>query len=537
MNRKILLILFIVFWTVPISEILSTVSVIDRFLSDGKQADTYSGQVFAQVDTEWVKRYNGPANNSDWANAMALDDSGNVYVTGYSFGSGSSADYATIKYRPNGDTAWLRRCNGLGNDWDQANAIAVDESSNVYVTGYSYTSSYNSDYTTVKYSSTGNELWIRSYNGLGNSYDYAYAIAVDALGNAYVTGASTGSGTNLDYATVKYRPNGDTAWVKRYNGPGNSYDNAYAIAGDDSGNVYVTGASVGIGTNYDCVTIKYDSSGNQLWVRSYSGPGEDKGGAIVLDRAGYIYVTGHSASPGTYFDYVTLKYYPNGDTAWVRTYDGLANAWDEASAIAVDSSGNVYVTGFSDGSGTYRDYATIKYYANGDTAWVRRYNGPGNSTDEASAIAVDVFGNVYVTGFSSGDGTYSDYATIKYSAKGYELWVHRYNGPGNSSDEASGIAIDDSNNVYVTGASWGGGTATDYATIKYMQLQFLRGDVTGNGVINLGDIVYLIGYLYRGGPPPVPLQKGDVNCDREVNLGDLVYLINYLFKGGPAPDC
>jgi plastocyanin len=182
-------------------------------------------------------------------------------------------------------------------------------------------------------------------------------------------------------------------------------------------------------------------------------------------------VTGDINSSGTGYDYATIKYYPNGDTAWVRRYNGPGNNSDDASAIAVDGSGNVYVTGGSRGSVTYDDYSTIKYYPDGDTAWVRRYNGPGNYYDWASAIAVDGSGNVYVTGYSHGSGTGSDYATIKYYPDGDTAWVRRYNGPANSYkyDVARAIAVDGSGNVYVTGGSEGNGTGFDYATIKYVQ--------------------------------------------------------------------
>ncbi|MCK4403990.1 MAG: SBBP repeat-containing protein [candidate division Zixibacteria bacterium] len=377
--------------------------------------------VFAQVDTAWVRRYNGPGNSGDYARAIAVDGSGNVYVTGGSRGSGTyDADYATIKYYPDGDTAWVRGYNGPGNGDDQAYAIAADGSGNVYVTGHSDGSGTYDDYATIKYYPNGDTAWVRRYNGPGNYYDRAEAIAVDGSGNVYVTGCSNGSGTADDYATIKYYPDGDTAWVRRYNGPGNYYDDdAYAIAVDGSGNVYVTGCSNGSGTAYATATIKY---------------------------------------------------HPNGDTAWVRRYNEPGNGDAGAYAIAVDGSGNVYVTGWSRDSGTYdADYATIKYYPDGDTAWVRRYNGPGNGTDWVRAIAVDGSGNVYVTGISVGSGTYEDYATVKYDSNGNQLWVSRYNGPGNSEDYAGAIAIDVSGNVYVTGYSWESGTDYDYATIKYVQ--------------------------------------------------------------------
>src|SRR3972149_184729 len=143
--------------------------------------------------------------------------------------------------------------------------------------------------------------------------------------------------------------------------------------------------------------------------------------------------------------------------AWVATYNGPGNSYDQANALTVDNSGNVYVTGGSYVSGGFEDYATIKYAPNGDTLWVRRYNGPGNSSDAAYALALDGSGNVYVTGCSPGSGTIEDYATIKYAPNGDTLWVRRYNGPDSSYDYASALALDGSGNVYVTGVSWSNG--------------------------------------------------------------------------------
>jgi hypothetical protein len=421
------------------------------------------------VDTAWVRRYNGPGNSTDNAYAIAVDGSGNVYVTGQSQGSGTGYDYATIKYDPNGNELWVKRYNGPANSGDGASAIAVDGSRNVYVTGNSYGSGTSEDYATIKYDPNGNELWVKRYNGPGNSSDLAVAIAVDGSGNVYVTGYSYGSGTSIDYATVKYDSLGNELWVKRYNGPGNSYDYAYAIAVDGSGDVYVTGGSYGSGTSYDYATVRYDLNGNELWVKRYSGPGNnnDYGRAIAVDGPGNVYVTGYSYGSETGYDYATIKYDPNGNELWVKRYNEPGNGYDYAYAIVVDGSGNVYVTGRSVGSGTSYDYATIKYNPNGNELWVKRYNGPGNSDDEAYAIASDGSGNVYVTGYSYGGGTVNDYATVKYDSLGNELWVKRYNGLGNDNDWARGIAVDGFGNVYVTGNSVGSGTGNDYSTIKY----------------------------------------------------------------------
>jgi len=128
------------------------------------------------------------------------------------------------------------------------------------------------------------------------------------------------------------------------------------------------------------------------------------------------------------------------------------------------------VTGRSQGSNTGLDYATIKYDANGNPEWVKRYDNNINGTDEATAIALDSTGNVYVTGRSQGSNTGLDYATIKYDNAGNLIWRARYNNKDvNGDDEAAAIALDSAGNVYVTGRSRGGTKGLDYATVKYKQ--------------------------------------------------------------------
>jgi hypothetical protein len=144
---------------------------------------------------------------------------------------------------------------------------------------------------------------------------------------------------------------------------------------------------------------------------------------------------------------------------------------------------------------------------------------------------VDGSDNIYVTGESG-----ADYLTIRYGPGGDTDWVQRYDGPANSGDGAEAIAVDDSGNVYVTGSSDGTGMGNyDYATVKYVQ--FIVGDANGDWIIDIGDVVFLVNYLYKNGSAPQPSGAGDVNCDGVVDLGDIVFLINYLFKGGIPPGC
>jgi uncharacterized delta-60 repeat protein len=404
----------------------------------------------------WVARYNGPGNDNDRAYAIALDNVGNVYVTGESR-SGTNPDYATVKYNASGMEQWVARYNGPANNYDVARAIALDNAGNVHVTGFSVGSYTATDYATVKYNSSGTQQWVARYAGTLDASDEANAIALDNSGNVYVTGTS-----NFDYATVKYNSSGTEQWVARYNGGPLEWANAIAL--DNVGNVYVTGTS-GSSAAMDYATVKYNSSGVEQWVARYNGPGNGSDGAyaIAIDNAGCIYVTGGSAGSGTNKDYATIKYDSAGVEQWVARYNGPGNYIDGAYAIALDDASNAYVTGGSYGSGTDYDYATVKYNASGMEQWVARYNDPGNGEDEAAAIALDNSGNVCVTGMSS-----YDYATVKYNSSGTQQWVARYDGPGNSIDFANAIAVDNVDYVCVTGGSYGSGTDYDYATIKYL---------------------------------------------------------------------
>jgi hypothetical protein len=420
------------------------------------------------VQEAWVARYNGPTNGNDGGHAIAVDSSGKVFVTGGSWGANGLPDYATVRYDSAGLQLWAARYNGPGNDWDRPGAITLDNSGNVYVTGVSVGSGTGDDYATIKYDSAGAEQWVARYNGPGNGADDAVAIATDSLGNVYVTGFSLGAGTYSDYTTIKYDSAGQEQWVARYNGPGNGFDVAAAIAVDSSGNIYVTGQSDGSGTSRDYATVKYDSAGQEQWVARYNGPGNfiDRAQAMAVDSSGNVYVTGVSVGSDPGGDYATIKYDSAGQEQWVARHTGSI-AW----AIAVDSSGNVYVTGETAETvhgHTVVYYGTIKYNSGGQEQWVARYSGPRNFFNRAQAIALDGSGNVYVTGFSSGTPDY-DYATVKYDSAGQEQWVARYNGPGRSDDNAQGIVVDGSGNVYVTGESVGRGTGYDYATIKYVQ--------------------------------------------------------------------
>jgi hypothetical protein len=425
------------------------------------------------VQQEWSARYNGSGNDVDVANDIAVDASGNAYVTGGSHGS-DGEEIVTIKYDTDGNQVWLARFSEKGGmGWGQA--LVLDASGNVYVTG-----TYGYHYITIKYDSTGSEVWVARYVGPGNSRDDAFDIVLDAAGDVYVTGNSEGSGTNTDCATIKYDGDtGDEIRVVRYNGPANGGDEARAIILDEDNNIYITGYSyIGSKSTWDYITIKYDSLGREEWVAHYNGDDTygDFASDIALDSRKNVYVTGREKGYGYIgVAYATIKYDTYGNELWVARYTG---SFSEATALAVDKWDNIYVTGTNDGGQSDRDYLTIKYDTNGEELWVARYMGTGNRDDSAADLILDNHGNVYVTGTSyEGEETEGNYVTVKYDTDGNQQWIARYDGTGNNSDYAGSIAIDEIGNIYVTGASPGGEkTHIDYATVKYTPILYLSVD-------------------------------------------------------------
>jgi uncharacterized delta-60 repeat protein len=439
------------------------------YVTGSSHADGASDYATVKYDSTgsslWVARYEGYFRSADIANDIEVDADGNVYITGQSGNGINENDYTTFKYDKYGNVQWLAFYNGPQNRGDTAEALAVDDNGNVYVTGSSSNGSISgNDIVTVKYDASGNEVWVIRYQGPGISYDAGIAIKLDASANVYVTGTSAGSNGAADYMTIKYDNNGNQLWESRYNGIDNSYDTPFDLIVDANGNAYVTGRSLNFSSYYDYTTIKYDSNGNELWVVHYNGLGGsslDTGEVLALDTNGNVYVSGTSAN-----NYATIKYDANGNEIWVIRYSNFAIS--NVNDMAVDTNDNVYVTGGSRNSstGTGYDYVTLKYDQNGNEIWKAVYNGPENGSDIAETLIVDGVGNVLVAGRSFST-TGFDYATVKYDSAGDERWLARYNGPGDNIDVPTDIVLDLEGNAYITGYSAGLGTTYDMATLKY----------------------------------------------------------------------
>ncbi|MEO6694282.1 MAG: SBBP repeat-containing protein [Ignavibacteria bacterium] len=460
---------------------------------------TKTNVVHSQVNQEWVARYGNT--EIDAGSSMVTDDNGNVYVTG-SDGVSTNDDIVTIKYSKSGTQQWIARYRGSGNGYDAGNSIKVDKENNVIIAGQSVGIGTGADYTTIKYNTSGVQQWVVRYSTAGNRRDAAYAVAIDNSNNIYVTGESENSIGGIDYLTIKYNSSGNQLWIAKYNQGQNSSNIAFDITCDIIGNVFVTGVSDG-----DFATVKYNSSGVQQWVSRFNGDinDNDEGKAIAVDALGNVYVSGSSVGTMFYYDYATVKYNSAGIQQWVRRYNGTSNFQDQLRAMVVDKMGNVYITGNGTETGEGYNFVTIKYNTLGDTLWIANYhNGPN---DIAFAMAIDKYGSIYVTGESDGNGTGEDYATVKYDSSGIQQWVKRYDYSGVFGDYPASLAVDKNGSVYVTGQS-----NRDILTIKYSQL-------TG-AITNLSEILtgYTLSQNYPNPFNPKTVIRYSIIENRFVNL-------------------
>jgi WD40 repeat protein len=276
---------------------------------------------------------------------------------------------------------------------------------------------------TVAYdSATGAQLWVSRFNGPANDVDTGASVAVSPGGSkVFVTGRSTGPTRGEDYLTIAYdAATGSQLWVRTYNGPGNGDDLAVAIGVSPGGSsVFVTGWSIGTSNGRDYATVAYSASrGRQRWVHRYDGPphGDDRVGSVAVSPGGStVFVTGLSdGGPTTGIDYATAAYSAStGQQLWVARYDGPGHSDAVADSVIVSPGGSkVFVAG--DTQGSISGWATVAYSAaTGARLWASLSPNGG----AAISVAADPDGSkVFVAGFGTSPLTDDDFVTIAYSA-------------------------------------------------------------------------------------------------------------------------
>jgi hypothetical protein len=454
-----------------------------------------TNDLFSQVNQEWARYWylNGWGSQTK---CSAVDNLGNTVVTGTSVSSGT--DIVTLRYNSQGDLTWVKvytNTNQYNSD-DGVSDLVIDDQNNIYITGFTANSvSANRNIVTIKYSSSGDSLWVRHFAGAGNGNDEGKAITLDESGNVYVTGYSTTSGTDKDYLTIKYDNNGNEIWV-RNSGYSPSIQNiAYDIAVDNQGNVFVTG-----NMNF-FLTLKYNSDGDLKWGQVYSGNG---GGTsyvekkLVADKSGNVYVTGTVRNTITFDDFITIKYDSLGNQVWLKSYNGPSNSSDYAIALnLIYQSGNDMHPDLVVAGTSQNNFLTIKYDGDdGSELWKKIHSGVSQSS--LRSLAIDNLGNVVVAGNRYNAGTGDDFLTVNYDGMtGNERWSMMYNLGGSVPDNVENVSIGPDGAVYVSGksAAW----TNHILIVKYKEpavlnlTAFIDGmyDNTSNTMVPDTVIVYL----------------------------------------------
>ena len=395
----------------------------------------------------WASSYGGPNGATDQARAIvASPDGSKVFVNGDS----STVAYAT----GSGQRLWARR------DYQgRSEAVAVAPGgSRVFVTGLG-----SAGYVTAALdASTGRTLWWHRYDGPDHGTDWPSSVAASPGGSkVFVTGKSHGATGDWDYATVAYdAATGRMLWAQRYNGAGDSMDQAHAMSVSPGGSrVFVTGVSIqnAVCEFYD--TVAYDAStGAQVWEARFCAHASDGAESMAVSPGGSTVAVAGGGYDTVAYDAAT------GAQLWDAQYPGASTklAW---SLVASPFGSSFFVTGYY-----AQDYATAAYdAATGTELWRVVYDG-GHGLDTALSVAASPGGRkVFVSGYSSGPEIGYDYATLAYdAATGTTLWEARYAGPGPSNDTGQAVAAGPGGSkVFVTGWSDGGTGDTDYLTVAY----------------------------------------------------------------------
>jgi hypothetical protein len=365
----------------------------------------------------------------------------------------------------------------------QAFPTAVDGNGNIIVAGSAYNPSTFNDYVVLKYDKNGNLLWTRFYdNPIVHGNDIVIALALDGYGNIFVTGQSNTAGNTNSFVTIKYDPNGNQQWIATFQGA--SYATIPAsIKTDTQGNAYVTGTDYNTTTNIvTSKTIKYDPSGNQLWVNSYTGNGKNTAAFGSVITANGIFVTGLTLDSASYTGDATLQKIDlnSGSTVSMTLLNGFGvqGSSSQGNAITADASGNLYITGFTGNTlpnGAITQYfLTAKYTPSGSLVWFKTYDGLGQSAT-ANALTLDDNNNLIITGAELNSNTFiTEYHTVKYDNNGNQLWASIFSEGANLKNDQgiiflnNHIVADSAGNSYICGEVVNSaGTGADMVTIKY----------------------------------------------------------------------
>lgn len=367
------------------------------------------------VNEEWYKIWG--SSDNDYGNAIALDSSGNIYITGHiNVESSTINSIFLLKYNITRNIEW--NTTWFGGFSDYAYDIVVDEENSIYIVGHTYNYTGNEDFDVIflKYNSSGNLLWNKTWGGIND--DYGYGIDTDSSGNVYLSGYSVNNSqpADSDIVLIKFNKTGQYQWNQTWGG--NSRDEGKKLIVDKTTNdIFITGytRSFGLDNSYDILLLKYNSSGNFEWNKTYGGNEQEYGMSIELDSENNIYVAGKVKNYQTgNYDFGLVKYNTIGNYQWIRTWSGSDD--DTALDITIDLNDNIYLTGYKETIGAGKsEMVSIKYDSSSNQKWVKEWGGTDD--DAGRGISLNTLtGEIFFTGrtMSYGGGLY-DVFLVAYS--------------------------------------------------------------------------------------------------------------------------
>jgi len=349
--------------------------------------------------------------------SMGLDSLNNSYITGYGGSAGNSFEVCLVKYNSSGQIQWDRTW-GNSNQ-DTGHAILINSTNDIYIAGITQNGFLGDmDAFLLKYNSTGDLQWQDVWGGSGE--DYCYGMAIDKNNNIFLAGVTNSwiaSGSAM--FLLKYNTSGVLEWNRTWGGGSN--DGALGIVVDSSDNIYLGGLK-----GPDICLVKFDNSGVWQWNRSWNTIGGKWCSGITIDSSDDIYLAGEGPySGGTEYQFCLLKYNKFGVLQWSNTWEiPVAGITIQKliNGISLDSSNNIYLA-----KRTIDDDMEIeKFDSSGNKKWDYVFGGTG--TDSCNGIVIDTKNDIYIVGTLDNEAYVAKFSenppgSSELGIPGYNQWM------------------------------------------------------------------------------------------------------------------
>ena len=402
---------------------------------------------------------------------------------------------------------WIITLGGSGNDYGLG--VAHDGSGNVYATGYGNSDGPGgNDLIVSKYDKDGNQLWDKAL-GTNTAYrndDNGRMVAVDSSGNVYVVGQTNLTGGIDSIVIAKYNSSGVHQWDKTLGGTSTA-EQGYGICVDSSDNILVCGQSNKGTSGTGAILLKLNSSGAEQWQRTLDGASTQIAYEVAVDSSDNVYIGGYTTISG-YQYFLLAKYNSSGTLQWNKKIGG-SNTTDQGRSVTVDSSDNVYIGGVTTGGGVgvYDSYL-VKYNSSGTYQWQKALGTSGTQIN-IQGMTSDSSDNVYIMGSYS-----NSYFFAKYDSSGNLDWQRSLG--GSSGDYGHSISADTKGNIYVMGASASSGAGSN-------DLMFAKLPSDGTKTGTYGSFTYAASSHNQATPTHTSSNAGHTANDENVALNEVSF--------------